>query len=109
MRYVAVKRVTGLIGLLLVLAAGGFAWLVRDEPPPPAAPAAQAPGAPPGAALFERQCEQCHTVDDLRRTLRAGGEAKRTAWLEFLRDHAESSDEEDRLILEYLGSEAAGK
>lgn len=109
MRYVVVKRVTGSLGVFLVLAAGLFAWLVRDEPPAPAAPAAQTPATPRGAALFEGQCGQCHTADDLRGPLRAGGEAKRSAWLEFLKDHAEASDEEDRLILEYLASEAAGK
>lgn len=105
MRYVVVKRVTVLLGLLFVLAAGVFAWLVRDEPPSQPAPRAAAPpDAPAGAALFERHCAQCHDASDLGEQLRAGGEPTRAKWGAFLEEHGDAGTEADRLILEYLAS-----
>lgn len=107
MRYVVVKRVTLLLGLLFVVTAGVFAWLVRDEPPAvPSTPAAAPTPVPDGASLFDRRCGPCHEAADLGQQLRDGGDATRVRWEAFLRDHAEATDAEDRLILEYL---AAGK
>jgi cytochrome c5 len=106
MRHLVVRRLTMLLAGLVLVSALAFAWLVRDEPaatvPAAAAPAAAAPPAPPGAALFDRYCTPCHAAEDLRRPLREGGAATRTAWQALLADHGRSSSEEDLLILDFL-------
>lgn len=98
MRHQVVKRVTVLLAILVLLSAGAFAWLVRDQPetsPPPAQ------DAPAGASLFERHCTPCHSAGGLRQTFRDSG-ATRAAWERLLGRHGKATDEEDRLILDYL-------
>lgn len=99
MRHVAAKRVAVLLGVLFVLCALGFAWLVRDER---TASAALDRPAINGAALHQRYCASCHAVEDLRRQLREGGAETQGRFETFLADHGEASAAEDRVILDYL-------
>jgi mono/diheme cytochrome c family protein len=103
MRHVAVKRVAILLAAVFLLWAGVFAWIVRREPASgPAAPAA--PTLATGAALFERHCASCHTVEEMRAAVVAEPGGTRRPELErFLEGHGDGSAEEDRQILDYLG------
>jgi mono/diheme cytochrome c family protein len=107
MRHVAVRRVTGFLGAAFVLCAVAFVWLVRDER---SAPAAAVRPSADGSLLFERHCAACHGVGDLRGRLRDPQAMERTALEAFLRDHGDATDEEDRLIVDFLaGVEAPGQ
>lgn len=105
MRHVAVRRVTLLLGAGFVVYAGAFAWLVRDERAPSTTPEQSVPAAEStaeGRLLFERSCATCHTVEELAPGLREGGTNGRSAAEAFLRDHGDATNEEDRLILDYV-------
>jgi mono/diheme cytochrome c family protein len=105
MRHVAVRRVTLVLGAGFVVYAAAFAWLVRDEPVPAPTPEQSAPAqesTAEGRLLFERHCATCHTVEGLAPGIREGGPNGRGAAETFLQDHGDSTDEGDRLILDYL-------
>ncbi|OFW13974.1 MAG: hypothetical protein A3H29_10890 [Acidobacteria bacterium RIFCSPLOWO2_02_FULL_67_21] len=96
-----VRRATLLLGAGLVLFAGVFAWLVRDEP---AAPGGAGASIADGARLFQQYCGECHAADDLRTQLRDGGAFARGRAETFLRDHGDATDAEDLTILDYLAA-----
>jgi cytochrome c5 len=106
MRHVAVRRTALILATVFVVCAGLFAWLATDREAASADAAASAEGVSPvpaaeagGAALYETYCAGCHPVE----TLRAELSAERRRELEaFLGKHGKSSDEEDRLIIDYL-------
>lgn len=107
MRHVAVRRVTLLLGAAFVLYAGAFAWLVGDEPVTATTPEQSVPArefTAEGRLLFERSCATCHSIEDLAPGLREGGTNGRSAAEAFLRDHGDATNEEDRLILDYLSA-----
>lgn len=106
MRHIAVRRTALVLATAFVVCAGLFAWLTAGpgtpsvEAPAPAAPASREPAThAEGARLYETYCAGCHPVDSLRTEISAGRRRELDA---FLRTHGESSDEEDRLILDYL-------
>ena len=92
MRHVIVRRAAILLTALFLAAAAAFVWLT-GRGAIAEAPAAQPPPAAAGAALFERHCASCHAAGDLR----AAPDLET-----FLKTHGESTDDEDRLIAEYL-------
>jgi hypothetical protein len=76
---------------------------VRPEGPTAAPEATRPSPAPPdGAALFASYCGRCHTPDRLRL------DRNRTGLEAFLRTHGDSSDADDRVILDYLAGRSAG-
>lgn len=104
MRHVAVRRVAALLGAGFLLWAVVFAWIVR--PVPAAGPQPLSPQVAGGAALFERHCASCHTVEAMRAAVAAGAAGSRRAELErFLERHGDATPDEDRQILEYLGEQ----
>ena len=106
MRHVAVRRTALILATVFVVCAGLFAWLTAEREAASAGATASAQGVTPvpaaearGATSYETYCAGCHPVD----ALRAEMSAERRRQLEaFLRKHGKSSDEEDRLIVEYL-------
>jgi mono/diheme cytochrome c family protein len=105
MRHVAVRHVTLVLAGALLVYAAAFAWLVDDEPQataPSDRPVAGAYPSEDGRLRFEQHCAACHTVGDLVPGLRDGGTKARSAAETFLRDHGDATEEEDRLIVEYL-------
>ena len=105
MRHVAVRRTALILATVFVVCAGLFAWLTAGrEAASAGATAAQGVTSVPaaearGATSYETYCAGCHPVD----ALRAEMSAERRRQLEgFLRKHGKSSDDEDRLIVEYL-------
>lgn len=74
------------------------------ETAPGAAAAQQAARIAAGAAVFERACATCHTVERLRAALRSSTDrvATRDAWLTLLERHGDTSDAEDREVIEFL-------
>jgi mono/diheme cytochrome c family protein len=105
MRYVAVRRVTFVLGAALLLYAAAFVWLVDDQPQATTTsdrPVADGQPSAEGGALFQQHCAACHSIGDLAPELRDGGTNARSAAETFLRDHGDATDEEDRHILEYL-------
>jgi len=101
MRHVAVRRLTVLLGIVCLVCAVAFAWLVHDDSPPPSA---QQGPIEAGAALFARHCGTCHAAEDLRPSLAEGGAERRRSIDAFLRNHGETGDADDRLILDYLSA-----
>lgn len=106
MRHVTVRRTALILAAVFVVCAGLFAWLTRAREAASAddttsalrlasVPAAEAQG----ATLYETYCARCHPVDTLQAETSPEGRRKLEA---FLRKHGKSSDEEDRLIVEYL-------
>lgn len=109
MRHVVVTRLAAMMGALLIVVAGLFAWAVRDHEPAsaPAAPAVSPSSAfalPQGRPAFERYCATCHDATDLR----ARASAQPREDLErFLRDHGDAPDADDQAILDYLTAPAS--
>lgn len=103
MRHVVVRRTALLLGAVLLAATGLFAWLV-SRPPAAAGPAPDAVPAR-GASLFQTHCASCHTLESVRPAV-LGLPARRTEIEQFLADHGEASEAEDRLILDYLEAAA---
>jgi mono/diheme cytochrome c family protein len=106
MRHVAVRRTALVLATAFVVCAALFAWLTSGRqadlagyPSPPAPDSAASSPATEGARLYETYCARCHPAD----TLRSEMPPERRRELEaFLKDHGQSSDQEDRLILDYL-------
>jgi mono/diheme cytochrome c family protein len=93
---------------LFLGAAVAFAWFAHRDPAPPRGdPSQLAAGA--GAALFEQHCASCHAPDDLREALGDGDTARRRELELFLKDHGESADDQDHVILEFLAAESKRK
>jgi mono/diheme cytochrome c family protein len=88
------------IAALILLSAVLFGWATRAPSPirPPEAEAAD------GAALFDRYCASCHTLDDLRARQPAGVEIarRRNDMVQFLSSHGDASEEDDRTIAAYV-------
>ena len=106
MRHVAVRRTALILATVFVVCAGLFAWLTTGREAAFADAAASAEGVSPvpaadaeGATLYETYCAECHTVETLRTEMSAEGRRELEA---FVRKHGKSSDEEDRLIIDYL-------
>lgn len=71
--------------------------------PGPAGPASAA--AHSGEALFEQYCAACHFIAEVEGLLRPEGADPTSitaAMVESLREHGESSDEQDRIIVEFI-------
>ena len=104
MRHVAVRRAALILATVFVLFAGLFAWMAgrggsHEQISIAIEEAPQAAAEHRGAALYDTFCARCHPVETLRGPLNE----ERYRELEvFLRKHVKSSDEEDRLILDYL-------
>lgn len=99
MRHVAVRRSALVLGGVFVVCAGLFAWAVSRETP--AVGVAQPASAPAGAVLFGTFCASCHTAESLRPSVTGPG-ANREELETFLAEHGDASEEQDRLILDYL-------
>jgi mono/diheme cytochrome c family protein len=78
------------------------------ETAPGAAAAQQAARRSTAAAVFDRACATCHTVERLRAALRSSTDrnATRDAWLTLLGGHGDTSDAEDRELIDFLVSAA---
>jgi mono/diheme cytochrome c family protein len=98
-----VRLTTTSIAVLIAVCAVLFGWAAR-RPTPPAPPPPPAAAPPDGAALFERYCAPCHTLDDLRARERAGGDVarRRAELMQFLESHGDASGDQDRTIVELL-------
>lgn len=97
------------VSLLCVLAMVGFATLVR--PGRPAGAGAVAPPGPSpadGSRLFGRDCEGCHSVEEMVAGLRAGAgiHDNAQAMVRLLREHGESTEAEDWHVVAWLVSRA---
>ena len=102
MRHLIVSRIVVLLGAVLCAAAFGFVWLAgRPQDGPVEAELVQEPSAA-AATLFARSCASCHTPDSLREGVGRDREAARRALETFLQSHGDTSDQEDRLIADYL-------
>lgn len=122
MRHAQVTRFSfGMLALALA-AALGFAWRASrpgadasgaSAPTPGAASRAAEPAASASSAaalsaqaqaLFAAQCADCHTPEELVDGLRAAPalEAAAAAMRARLAEHGEGSDEQDRLLVEWL-------
>lgn len=99
MRHVVVRRTAYGLGAGLLVCAGAFAWLAGRGPVAP--PESLGADAARGAALFLSHCASCHTAGDLRTSLE-GPAARRAEVEQFLADHGDAADAEDRQILDYL-------
>lgn len=106
MRHVSVRRTALILATVFVVCAGLFASLTTEREAASPGGAASAEGVSPlpaadaeGATLYETYCARCHPVDTLRTEMSA---EKRRELEAFLRKHGKSSDEEDRLIVDYL-------
>jgi cytochrome c5 len=104
MRHVAVRRAALILATVFVLFAGLFAWTTtRDDSEENGSIAVEetrrAAAEPGGAALYDAYCARCHPVETLRTPL---SQERYRELQEFLRKHGKSSDDEDRLILDYL-------
>lgn len=104
MRHVFVRRIFFALAVLFVLCAVAFALLVTREPGDPPPPATEA-GQHAGADLFASYCGSCHTAESLRPGVVDATVEQRREILRFLEDHGRASDEQDRLIVEYLAGE----
>lgn len=107
MRHVTVRRTALILAAVFIVSAGLFAWFTATEretasqgAEAPAEAAAPVPAADTGGAmLYETYCARCHPAG----TLRIETSAEKLRELEaFLQTHGRSSDEEDRLIVDYL-------
>ena len=102
MRHLIVSRTVILLATVLFASAVGFVWLAgrpkvgRDETD--VRPVTDTTA----AALFARSCASCHTPDSLKPAVGRDREAARNALETFLRTHGDTSEEEDRLIADYL-------
>jgi mono/diheme cytochrome c family protein len=86
-----VARAAVLLATALLLGALLFARLVRDD-----GPAA-------GDDAFQRRCGSCHTREAIGGSMRVAGPA-RDELQDFLRGHADASDDEIRQILDDYAS-----
>lgn len=109
MRHVAVRRTALILATVFVVCAGLFAWITAEREPESPGTASSAEAAAPvpaedaeGAALYEAYCARCHPVDSLRTEMSVD---RRRELEEFLQKHGRSSDEEDRLIIDYLAEQ----
>ena len=99
-----VRRAALGLSLVCFTAAFAFAWW-RSHPGSPRAESRAQPadGEGSGGALFVRHCGACHEARDLAAELGIGDRGPAAlAMLEFLGDHADSSDAEDRRIVAHL-------
>lgn len=105
MRHVVVRRTALILATVFVACAGLFAWHMTGRHTPasdaaaPAAAVSPTSGEAEGARLYETYCARCHPIDTLRAEMRA---ERRRALEAFLQTHGKSSDDEDRLIVDYL-------
>ena len=109
MTHTIVTRVAVGVCALCVGAAVLFAYLAStptSHAQNTAAQTVQAKAEPhPGAALYDRHCAGCHTIDEAEGMLKVSGpnlDASAKAMVEFLKSHARSSDQEDVVIVEYI-------
>jgi mono/diheme cytochrome c family protein len=95
-----VRTTSVAIAGLIVLSAMLFGWATRA--PSPARPLdADDAG---GAALFDRYCASCHTLDDLRARQKPDVEIgrRRGDLVRFLSSHGDASEDDDRTIAAYV-------
>jgi hypothetical protein len=102
MRHLIVSRVVMLLGAVLCAAAFGFVWLAGRPQSGPVEADVVAEPSTTAAALFARSCASCHTPDSLRTPVGRDREAARRDLEIFLRTHGDTSEQEDRLIADYL-------
>lgn len=102
MRHVIVTRVTLLVFVLFLAAAGLFAWITA--PARTGDPARPATGED-GGRLFESHCASCHDAGSLRPGAGALDAAGRRSLERFLENHGTATSDEDRRIVEYLAAE----
>ena len=107
MRHVFVRRIFFGLAALFVVCAVIFALLVTREPGDSSSPAVEAERHA-GSALFASDCGSCHTAESLRPGVVDATAEQRREILRFLEDHGRASDEQDRLIVEYLAGETEG-
>ena len=109
MRVRSVRRAAVVLGVLFVVSAALFAWIVGPagtgavaSPPSPHAAPAPPPIASEEAVLFQRHCGSCHTTHELEpHFLRMNPDHRREIDA-FLERHGTASAAEDALIIEYL-------
>ncbi|MFM7102217.1 MAG: c-type cytochrome [Verrucomicrobiota bacterium] len=106
MLHARVTRVALVFGGLAAGAVLLFAALANRAPAPAPAPAPAGPAAPErsGAELFTQHCGRCHEPRELAPSLRRKpdrAQARQEA-IGFLRDHGDSTDDEDVRIVDFL-------
>jgi mono/diheme cytochrome c family protein len=127
MRTADVRLAALLLALVLIGAAAGAAWLAArgrevERPTADTTPGTTTEIGPDtkadvqiepktgaesdtvnGSALFMRHCVRCHAVEDLRAPLAKADRASALRdLLEFLADHGDSDEKEDRALATYL-------
>ena len=99
-RLIVLRLAVGLVALFTG-AALLFGW--ATAPPTPAAAGTTSDGGVRAASLFEQRCGRCHGRQELVEWLRQRTDADPgSALLEFLGDHGEASNRENRAIVVYL-------
>ncbi len=111
MRHLYARRIFMGLALFFAGSAVVFGYLASrkaKEVAPAAASGARDGTEHRGAELFVTYCGSCHTAESLRPGAVSASAAERQRILQFLQDHGRASDEQDRLIMEYLASEGSG-
>ena len=102
MRHMVVRRTATLLGTVLIACSLLFGLVASRRT---VEPSVSADAASSGAAAYRRYCASCHTVGAIRPSVVGSPERRREMEL-FLREHGRATEAEDRLILDYIESQA---